>query len=239
MSNPFITITISSASGRLLARVDHEGAVHAPGDVLGQRRDVAVVQVQAERLGLELVGDRLARGDDAGADTRHAVHLGGMDPVEVDRVRMLGPVAEPDPKPLALARPQRRRRDAAVVGPGRELDARRDLDLLVDGDQLPLAQRPPAGKAPGAPVVEVAQDLCGVEAVGGIVHLPTGLERRVGGHRPCPLPRTRATVLVLLRMCGSRRPEVHAAKPRNGTGPQGRGQRGKHASAAQAVHGTG
>ena len=161
-----------------------------------------------------------------GPDPRHAVHLRRVDAVEVDRVRMLGAVAEPDPKPLALARPQRRRRDAPVVGPGRELDARRDLDLLVDGDQLPLAQRAAAGEPPGEAVVEVAQELGRVEAVGGVVDAPAGLEARVGGHRSVPVRLTRACGAVLVLLCarGGCCAEVHAAEPRNGAGPQSGGQ---------------
>ena len=50
---------------------------------------VAVVEVQAERLGVELVG-RLAAGlDQAGAEAGHAVHLGRVQAVEVDGVGML------------------------------------------------------------------------------------------------------------------------------------------------------
>ena len=55
--------------------------------------DVAVVEVQAERLGVELVDEALARLDLAAAarlaDARHAVHEGRVDAVEVDRVRVL------------------------------------------------------------------------------------------------------------------------------------------------------
>ena len=60
---------------------------------------------------------------------------------------MRGAVDERDPQPLALAAAQRRAGDAAVVGPGRELHAGRDLDLLVDRVQLPLAQHAPARPA--------------------------------------------------------------------------------------------
>ena len=102
--------------------------------------------------------------------------VGGVDAVEVDRVRMRGSVAELDPQLLALAAAKRRSGDAAVVGPGRELDAGRHLDLLVQGDQLPFAQDPAAGEPPRLSVVEVAQQLGRVEAVrrGGRPSLPRG-----------------------------------------------------------------
>ena len=120
-------------------RVDHERAVEALGDVLGERGRVAVVEVQAERRGVELVDGRLARLDVAGADARDAVHHVAVDAVEVDRVRVARAVREADPQPLALARAQRRAGHAPVVGPGGVLDAGRHLDLAVLGDDVPLA----------------------------------------------------------------------------------------------------
>ena len=134
--------------GAPLLGVDEEGAVEALGDVRRQRRGVAVVEVQAEGLGVELVDGRAAGLDQAGAGSGHAVHVGGVDAVEVDRVRVVRGVAEADPQPLALTGAQRGPGDAAVVGPGGERDAGRDLDLLLGGDQLPLAQR--RGRWPGA-----------------------------------------------------------------------------------------
>ncbi len=156
-----------------LLGIDDEGAVEAAGDVAGQRRDVAVVEVHAERLGVEFVGEVLAWGDRAAAavfaDPRHAVHQRRVDAVEVDRVGVLGGVDEADPQPLALAGPQGRTGDAAVVGPGLVLDPRGDFDLAVLGDDRPLAHDASAGQAPGLAVVEVAQQLGRVEAVGAVV----------------------------------------------------------------------
>jgi hypothetical protein len=152
-----------------LLGIDDERAVHAARDVLGQRPDVAVVQVHAERLGVELVHRALSRLDQAVADLGHPVHRRRVDAVEVHRVRMLGPVDEADAQQLPLARPQRRARHAAVEGPRRVRDPRGDLDLLVGGDDLPLAQRPPARQPPRPPHVEVPEDLRRVEAVGTVV----------------------------------------------------------------------
>ena len=110
VSNPFITITSSSAVLATLLRVDDERPVEALGDVLGQGPHMAVVEVQPGGQGVELVDGPAARPDLAGADPRDAVHLGGVDAVEVDRVRVPGGVDERDPQPLALA--------ARSVGPG-------------------------------------------------------------------------------------------------------------------------
>src|SRR4051794_33737827 len=132
---------------------------------------MAVVEVEPERRGVELVDGRVAGSDVAGADPGDAVHHVTVDAVEVDRVRVPRPVDEANPQSLALARPERRPRDAAVVGPGRVLDPRRDLDLAVLGDELPLAH-----PAPHRPLVEVPQDRLRVEAVAGVVDPTDGAE---------------------------------------------------------------
>ena len=54
--------------GTTLGRVDDERAVQAFRDVPRERRRVAVVQMQPERLRLELVGELLADVDEAAAD---------------------------------------------------------------------------------------------------------------------------------------------------------------------------
>ena len=112
--------------------------------MLGQRADMAVVEVQARPAGRRTRRRCSRRGDLACAEPRDAVHLGRVDAVEVDRVRVRRAVDERDPQPLALAAAQRRAGDAPVVGPGRVLDAGRDLDLLLGRDELPLAQDLPA-----------------------------------------------------------------------------------------------
>ena len=105
--------------------------------------------------------------------------LGRVDAVEVDRVRVRGAVDEGDAQPLALTAAQRRAGDAAVVRPGGERDARRDLDLLVAGDQRPLAQDPPAREPARRTPVEVAQQLVWVEAVAPAVNGVAVAEARV------------------------------------------------------------
>ncbi len=134
---------------------------------------MAVVEVEPERLGIELIREARAGGDRAAAallpDPGHPVHERRVDAVEVDRVRVLGAVDEPDPQRLALVAAQRRPRHPAVVGPRRVHDPGGDLDLLVGGDQVPLAQHPPARHPPRPAVVEVAQDLARVEAVAEVV----------------------------------------------------------------------
>ncbi len=134
---------------RLLG-IDDEHAVEALRDVRRERRGVTVVEVEAERPGVELVGERLAGLDQPAADVlaeaRHAVHLRGVDAVEVHRVRMRAAVPEADAQPVAVDAAERRPGDAAVERPGGVLDAGSDLDLLVARDEVPLAQRAPVGQ---------------------------------------------------------------------------------------------
>ena len=88
--------------------IDDEGAVHPLVDVPLQRQRVAVIEVAAERQGVELVDELAAGIDHAGAG--NAVHARGMDAVEMHRVRM-----------RSLIRKTMRRRSPSVarkVGPG-------------------------------------------------------------------------------------------------------------------------
>jgi hypothetical protein len=155
--------------GTALRRVDDEGAVQALCDVSGEGRGVAVVEVQSERPCVELIGELLADIHEAAADVLSdpgsAVHHGGMDAVEVDRVGVSAGVDEVDPELIALPGSKRRPGNAAVVRPRVELHAWNDLDLLVVSDELPLAQRAAAGEAPRLAPVEVTCDRTWVEAV--------------------------------------------------------------------------
>src|SRR5690606_30121588 len=99
---------------------------------------------------------------------------------------------------------QRRSWDPAVEGPSRELDARRDLDLLVERDYLPLAQHAPARQAARLAVVEVAQDLRGVKAVGGMVDLTVRPEGRAGVARAVGVVRDPAAVMRAALRLGAR-----------------------------------
>ena len=95
-------------------------------------------------------------------------------------MRVVGGVDEGDPQPLPLAGAQGRPGDAAVVGPGFVLDPGGDFDLLVLGDDRPLAQDAAAGQPRRLAVVEVAEDLGRVEAVRPVVDFAALAEGRVG-----------------------------------------------------------
>ena len=134
-----------------------------------------MIEVDAERFGGELVGVRVADLDIAAADPGHAVVVGAVDAVEVHRVRVAAGIDEVDAEEIALVGAQGRTRHAAVVGPGREKDARRDLDLLVVGDDLPLAHDRAVGAGLGhRAVVEIGQDIDGVPAEPGDIDIADG-----------------------------------------------------------------
>ncbi len=150
-------------------------------DVRRQRRCMAVIVVEAERLGIKLVGEALARLNDAAAELlAEPVHPRRVDAVKVDRMRVLGAVDELDAQALALAAAQRRPGHAPVVGPGRELRARGDLDLLVLGHELPLAQHTAVRKSTRLAHIEVAKDVGRIEAVGRVIDSPPRLESVAG-----------------------------------------------------------
>src|SRR5918998_4225818 len=122
-----------------LLRVYDERPVEPLLDVFSQRRGVAVVEVHSEGLGVELVGELLPRP----YELEGPVHVGRVEAVEVDRVRMSILVLEHDPEPVVFPRPQGRPRHLPVVGPRRVHHARRHLDLDVLGPQLVLPDDSP------------------------------------------------------------------------------------------------
>ena len=137
-------------------RIDDERAVHAPGDVLSQGPNMAVVKMESEGFGFEGVCELLAGGDNPAGDHWHAVHLRGMDAVKMHGVRVLGAVHKPHAQEIALSASQRRSGDPAIERPRLEPNPRCDLDLPILCDDLPLTHYPPVGSDRGVAVVEVA-----------------------------------------------------------------------------------
>ncbi len=123
-----------------LGRVDDERAVQAFVDVLLQRGRVAVVELHPVRTGGKLVREGLPRLD----HLEDAVHVRGVDPVEVDRVGMRPAVEEVHQQHVVLGRADDGPGHRSVVGPGRVRHALRDLDVAVDGREV-VAAYPPGG----------------------------------------------------------------------------------------------
>jgi hypothetical protein len=147
--------------------------------VLGQREDVAVIQVQPERLGVELVGEPAAGRN----GFVYPVHVAGVDPVEVHGVGVAGGVEEVDPNPVALDRAEGGAGHAAVVCPGLVIHPGHDFDRLHACEHVVLAQHPPVWQGADLAVVEVGQDIGRVEAVGLVVDIAHG-----HGHEQAVVP---------------------------------------------------
>ncbi|MCY1242864.1 hypothetical protein D9M72_558560 [compost metagenome] len=125
---------------------------------------MAVVQVRAERGGIEFIREALPRGDGPGPDAGSSVHLRAVDSMEVDRVRVRPCIGEVNPQSIPLLRPERRARNPAVVAPPRERHAGGDLELLVHRNDVPFTQRPAVGQRAGLAPIEVMQDRGGIDA---------------------------------------------------------------------------
>jgi len=80
-----------------------------------------------------------------------------VDPVEVHGVGVGPGIDELNPHAVALADTQRRPRDRPVEGPGREEDARGDLNLPIVGHDLELAKRPAVRELADLAPVELRQ----------------------------------------------------------------------------------
>ena len=150
-------MTSSSAGGTRRLRIDDEDAVEPLVNVALQRNRVAVIEMQAERLGVELVDELAARHHLMFG--QRPVHLRRMPAVEMNRVRVRALIQERDANAVAFGRADRRARHLAVERPRRKEDARRDLDLAIDGDDAGIraaacrraaASRGSSGRAPRA-----------------------------------------------------------------------------------------
>src|SRR5690606_22840382 len=151
---------------------DDERAVHALVDVPFERSGVAMVEMATERVGVELVGEHASRRDGAPVLAVHPVHLGGMETMEVHGVWMCAAVGEVDAQAVALDATDRGSGHPTVVGPGREEDPRRDLDLLVDGRHAVGAHWPPVRGLPlQRPHVPIDEHLHRVETVAQVIDL--------------------------------------------------------------------
>src|SRR5215207_8154595 len=184
-------------------------------DVLPQGRGVAVVEVHSERLGVKLVDELLPRTD----ELEHPVHVGRMETVEVDRVRVRVFVLEHDPHPVPLRSPQGRPRHLTVVGPRRIHYPRRDLDLGFLRRQLVLPNSPPT-LPPLLPAVEVPQERRRIEARG--IHIPDRAVATVGSVVPGRRLRDVGPVVFPVVPVGLARvsPQERAGDPQCTRGPQ-------------------
>src|SRR5215211_1059485 len=134
--------------------VDYVDAVQAVRYVLLKWHHVAVVKVQADRLGVKLVGELTAWA----YDLKYTIHFGAMDTVKVHRVLLGAIVYEMDPDSVTLGSPDGRPGNAPIKSPCIVIDARRQLHCLpVICNYGIFAQGSSVVKDRGAAIAKVAQ----------------------------------------------------------------------------------
>ena len=139
-----------------LPLLDDQRAVEAAPDLL-EAALVRVVPVGAGVGDVELVDEGLARCDRRLGQMRHAVHgVRHAQAVPVDGGLLGEPVLDGDLDALALAQPDLRARDHAVVGPDRGLGIGRADEVRAPrtarpGDSWRSSRRDPAMRATSAP----------------------------------------------------------------------------------------
>ena len=104
--------------GTTASRIDDERAVQSLVNVSLQRNRVAVIEMQAKRVGVELIHERVARLHLLAG--KRAVHVGWMPPVKMDRMWVRAEISERDPDAVAFGGANRGSRHLSVVGPCRK-----------------------------------------------------------------------------------------------------------------------
>ena len=135
-------------------------AVQAVRYVLLKWHHVAVVKVQADRLGVKLLGEPTAWA----YDLKYTIHFGAVDAVKVHRVLLGAIVYEMDPDSVTLGSPDGRPGNAPIKSPCIVIDARRQLHCLlpVICNYGIFAQGSSVVKDRGAAIAKVAQVFCRV-----------------------------------------------------------------------------
>ena len=111
--------------------IDDERPIQSFGNMPGQGRSMAVIQVQPKRFGHKFIRKTLTRLDHTGC-ARHAIHGSRMDAVKMQRMGVAGSVAQGDAQEIAFCTAQGRPGDAPVIRPGRINDARGNFDILIE-----------------------------------------------------------------------------------------------------------
>ena len=128
---------------------------------------MAVVEVQAKGFGVELI-DEVLPGVHV---LRHpgSVHSRRVEAVEMDRMRVCSGIGKADANTVPLARTNGGAGHPPVVGPGRKVNARGNLDLAVRRYKFVLAQRLAVGQCGNCAAVKVGKVATRVQAAGSDV----------------------------------------------------------------------
>ena len=148
-------------------RINNERAIESFVNVAFQRDGVAMIEVATEWLGVEFIGEFLARLNQAGAG--YPVHARGVDAVEMYGMRVAAAIDESDSEPLAFGTPERWSRHTAVEEPAREFHAGRHFKLLVDGCYDPFPDLASVVSQTHRPGVPVGQYEVWIKSVRGVI----------------------------------------------------------------------
>ena len=170
---------------------------------VGERRRVAVVEVQAEGLGVELVDGRARRAATSGRRRCPGCRpsRAAWTPWKWIVCGCSEPLTKLDPQPLALAGAQRRAGDAAVVGPGGVLARPGATSISLSlGGSVQLAQHAAARQPRGSPSSKSRRTSVGSKPLAAVVDLavlaeaawPDGPPPCAGVARVAAPPRRRA-----------------------------------------------
>src|SRR5947207_5137666 len=131
---------------------------------------MAVVEVNTKRFSVELIHVPLSGLNHARGSVKNTVHVAGVDAMEMNAVLMIAGVDELDPHAVALIHAQGRPGDAAVVGPGRELQSGNDFNDRVLRNNRVFSQRLTIRQLVDPSGIEVSQYFGGVKTVFRVVH---------------------------------------------------------------------
>ena len=146
---------ISVAGGREVAGIDNQCPIKPTRNVLSQRHHMAMIWKDTERLGDEIVGKTLA----CWHHLEDAIHVRGMNPMEMHGVRLAPAVLKMDDEAIANGCPKCRPRHEAVVNPSGKLHPFGHFDLFILRYNHILPLQCPIRSSGGLPIVKGCQKL--------------------------------------------------------------------------------
>ena len=143
---------------------------------------MAMIEVDSERLGIELVDIFTAGSDDARLCVENSVHVAGMNSMKMDAVRVVTRIQKLDAHAITFVHPDCGAGDPTVIGPRGKLEPRHDLDDLILNDERVFVKDLPVWKRADFSGIEIGEERGRVEAVLDVVDLAI----HGGHHRRMP-----------------------------------------------------
>ena len=138
--------------------VNNERTVKSFGNMTCQREDVAVIEMQAEWIRIELIDESSPGWTIPPGPEPDAIHCAWMKAMEVHGVRMIAAIAEMDADAVAFGGADCGARDAAVIRPGRIFDAWNDFDVFIQRDNFVFPQGLPIWQCGHFAIIKICQD---------------------------------------------------------------------------------